>query len=145
MSLNWEVTVMQVAIRARKIQVDEALRAHVNRRLRFALSRFGERIAKVTVRFEDANGDRGGVDKQCQIDVALRPAGNVLIEDIDADLRTVVDRAANRAARAVHRDLQRRQDASGGGPHTQLTRVRRGHFDASNSGARKQRSEDTRS
>ena len=102
---------MQVDIRARKIEVDEALRFHVDRRLRFALSRFGERIAKVTVRFEDANGARGGVDKQCQIAVALRPSGNVIVEDIDADLRAVVDRAADRAARAVDRDLQRRRDA----------------------------------
>ena len=102
---------MQVDIRARKIEIDEALRSHVDRRLRFALSRFGERIAKVTIRFEDANGARGGVDKQCQIAVALRPSGNVLVEDIDADLRAVVDRAAARAARAVDRDLQRRRDA----------------------------------
>jgi len=102
---------MQVDIRARKIEVDEALRAHVDRRLRFALGRFGERIAKVTVRFADANGAPGGVDKQCQIDVALRPSGNVLVEDIDADLRAVLDRAADRAARAVDRDLQRRRDA----------------------------------
>ena len=102
---------MQIDIRARKIEVDEALRAHVDRRLRFALGRFGERIGRVTVRFDDANGTRGGVDKQCQIDVALRPSGNVIVDDIDADLCTVVDRAAERVARAVHRDLQRRRDA----------------------------------
>lgn len=105
---------MQVDIRARNIEVDEALRTHVDHRLRFALGRFGERITKVTVRFEDANGARGGVDKQCHINVALRPTGNVLIEDIDADLHTVVDRAADRVARAVDRDLQRRAD--GGRP-----------------------------
>jgi len=102
---------MQIDIRARMIEVDEALRVHVDRRLRFALGRFGERIVKVTVRFEDANGARGGVDKQCKIDIALRPSGNVLVEDIDADLLAVVDRAADRAARAVERDLQRRRDA----------------------------------
>lgn len=102
---------MHVKIRARKIEIDEALRAHVNRRLRFALGRFGERIAKVAVRFEDANGTRGGVDKLCQIDVALRPSGNVIVEDIDADLRTVVDRAADRAGRAVARNLQRHRES----------------------------------
>ena len=111
MGMTWKEYAMQIDIRARKIEVDEALRAHVDRRLRFALGRFGERIAKVTVRFEDANGARGGVDKQCQIDVALRPSGNVLVEDLDADLRAVVDRAADRAARAVQRDLQRRREA----------------------------------
>ena len=102
---------MQVDIRPRKIEIDAAMRAHVDRRLRFALGRFGERIVKVTVRFDDANGARGGVDKQCHIDVALRPSGNVLVEDVDADLHAVVDRAVDRAARAVVRDLQRRRDA----------------------------------
>lgn len=111
MGLIWEEHAMQVDIRARKIEVDDALRVHIDRRLRFALGRFGERIAKVTVRFEDANGARGGVDKQCHIDVALRPSGNVVVEDIDADLRAVVDRAADRAARAVDRDFQRRRAA----------------------------------
>ena len=101
---------MQIDVRARRIELDEALRAHVERRLRFALSRFGGCIAKVTVRFDDANGTRGGVDKQCDIDVALRPSGNVRVEDIDADLRAALDRAADRAARAVGRDLQRRRE-----------------------------------
>lgn len=110
MGLIGEEYAMQVNVRARKIEVDETLRAHVDRRLRFALGRFGERIARVTVRFEDANGARGGVDKQCEINVTLRPSGTVLIKDIDADLRAVVDRAADRAARAVDRELQRRRD-----------------------------------
>ena len=108
MGLSSKEYAMQVDIRARKVEVDDVLRAHIDRRLRFALGRFGERIAKVTVRLEDANGARGGVDKQCQIDIALRPSGNVIVEDIDADLRTVIDRAADRAGRAVDRDLQRR-------------------------------------
>ena len=102
---------MQVDIRARNIDIDVAFRAHVDRRLRFALGRFGERVSKVTVRFLDANGTRGGIDKQCHMDVALRPSGNVLIEDVDSDLRVVMDRAADRAGRAVARDLQRRRDA----------------------------------
>jgi len=102
---------MVVYIHARNIKVNQALRAHVDHRLRFALSRFGERVAKVTVRFDDANGVRGGVDKQCHIDIALRPSGNVLIEDIDVDIRVAVNRAAERAGRAVERELQRRRDA----------------------------------
>jgi len=110
MGVICDESAMQVEIRTRKIEVDEALRVHVDRRLRFALGRFGERIARVTVRFDDADGARGGVDTRCRIDVALRPSGNVLVEDIDTDLRAVVDRAADRAARAVDRDLQRRRD-----------------------------------
>ncbi len=103
---------MQVDIRALRVVVDEAMRAHVDRRLRFALGRFGSHVSRVTVRFDDANGARGGVDKKCLIVVALRPSGRVHVEDVDLDLRTVVDRAAARTARAVERDLQRRREWS---------------------------------
>lgn len=100
---------MKVEIRARKIEVDESLRAYVERRLRFSLGRFGDQIVRATVRFDDATGARGGVDKQCRIDVEIRPSGNVVIEDVDADIRTVVDRAAERVGRAVGREFDRRR------------------------------------
>ena len=98
---------MQIQIRARHVAVTEALHAHVERRLGFALARFGARIGRVLVRFSDPNGHRGGVDKRCQIDVGLRPSGRVRGEDTDADLGVAVNRAADRVARAVARVLER--------------------------------------
>lgn len=133
---------MQVTIRTRKIEVNTALRTHVDRRFRFALGRFGERIVSVSVGFEDANGERGGVDKHCRVAVALRPTGRVFIEDVDTDLRTVVDRVADRAARAVDRDLHRREGARKVRPHTPMTRHRRGHIDATVSDVPEHRSEE---
>ena len=98
---------MQIQIRERHVEVTEVLRAHVERRLGFALARFGVRIGRVIVRFSDTNGHRGGVDKRCQIDVGLRPSGRVRSEDTDADLGVAVNRAADRVARAVARVLDR--------------------------------------
>ena len=63
---------MNVQIRTRGIPVTEGLRSHVERRADFALDRFAERVTSVTVRFADANGHRGGVDKVCRVEVALR-------------------------------------------------------------------------
>lgn len=132
---------MQVNIRARKIEVSSALRAHVDRRLRFALSRFGERITSVRIGFEDANGERGGIDKQCRVSVALRPTGSLFVEDVDADIRTVVDRVADRAARAVERELHRREDKRKVKPRPPMTHHWPGHADGAVSGVRKYRSE----
>ena len=98
---------MQIQIRARHVEVTESLRAHVERRLGFTLSRFGARIGRVTIQFSDTNGHRGGVDKRCQIDVGLRPSGRVRSEDTDADLGVAVNRATDRVARAVARVLER--------------------------------------
>lgn len=101
---------MKVDIKTRRVAIDDALRAHITQRLRFVLGRFGELIAKATVRFDDPNGTRGGVDKQCQLELLLRPSGRVLIRDIDTDLRAVLDRATERACRTVDRDVQRRRE-----------------------------------
>jgi putative sigma-54 modulation protein len=98
---------MQIQIRARHVEVTEVLRVHVERRLGFTLSRFGERIGRVTIRFSDTNGRRGGGDKRCQIDVGLRPSGSARGEDTDTDLGVAVNRAADRVARAVARVLLR--------------------------------------
>ena len=101
---------MTVNIQARNVEISESLRAHVTRRLLFALSRFGRQIQRVSVKFKDANGLRGGMDKNCCVDVCLHRSRRVRIEDLDSDLFAVIDRAADRAARSVARVLERERD-----------------------------------
>ena len=97
---------MKIHIRGRNVELTEVLRARVERRLGFALSRFGERIGRVLLRFSDTSGYRGDVDKRCQIDVGLRPR-SVRVEHTDVDLFVALDRAADRASRSVARALER--------------------------------------
>ena len=76
---------MKIYIRGRNIKLTKVVRTRVERRLGFALGRFGERIGRVLLRFSDANGHRGDLDKRCQIDVGLRPR-SVRVEHTNADL-----------------------------------------------------------
>lgn len=101
---------MKLQVRGSNVDVTEVLRAHVTRRLRFALGRFEDRIGRVLVRFTDVNGERGGADKRCRIEVALRPR-TVRVDDTDADLFVAVDHAAGRVSRSVARALERERDA----------------------------------
>lgn len=101
---------MKFGIRGRHIELTAPLLAHVERRLRFALSRFGQKIRLVAVQLTDLNGPRGGLDKQCRVRVALSPSGRVMAEAIDADLPTAIDRAADRLERSVTRELERRRE-----------------------------------
>ena len=64
---------MNIQIQGRKIRLTATLRTHAERRLGFALARFGERIGRVVLRFSEGDGDRSTVDKCCRIDVGLRP------------------------------------------------------------------------
>ncbi len=100
---------MKIHIRGRNVELTEVLRTHVERRLGFALGRFGERIGRVLLRFSDTNGHRGDVDKRCEIDVGLRPR-SVRVEQTDADLFVALDRAADRASRSVARALERERE-----------------------------------
>jgi putative sigma-54 modulation protein len=80
-----------------------AVREHARRRLGFALGRFAGRVTSVWVRLEDLNGPRGGVDKQCRVEVRGTPRWRVVVVDSDADLYATVDRAADRVRRTVAR------------------------------------------
>lgn len=99
---------MRTSVRASGFEVSEALRSYVERRLLFALARFGGRIKSVTVRFVDLNGPRGGVDKRCRMLARLVPRGDVRVEKTDGDLYAAIDRAAERLGQSVAREMARR-------------------------------------
>jgi ribosome-associated translation inhibitor RaiA len=100
---------MRIEVRGRNLDDTIDLRRHAERRLRFALGRFAAAVGRVTVRVEDVNGSRGGIDKQCRLVVRLTRRGELIIEDQDADVRALLDRSADRAGRAVERHLDRRR------------------------------------
>ena len=99
---------MNIEIRNLNERIDQSQRDFIERRLLFALGRFGSRIRRVMVRLEDMNGPRGGLDKRCHIEVRM-PGRNVLVVDVrDVELEPAVSRAAERIARRVRDELTSR-------------------------------------
>jgi putative sigma-54 modulation protein len=98
---------MHIDIRGIGLKLSAPLAAHADRRLRFALGRHSMRIARVTMRLGDENGPRGGEDKYCRVQVRLREADPVDVEDIGGDLYAIIDRASDSAGRAVARQIER--------------------------------------
>lgn len=86
---------------------------HIERRLRFALDRFGERIQKAVVFLQDHNGPKGGIDKVCRILVKTRGHGMIVAAVIDSDWIAAVDRAATRIGHNVARQIARQRDRQG--------------------------------
>lgn len=84
---------------------------HLNRRVQFAIGRFGPRIRRIQVRLDDVNGPKGGRDKLCHVLVQTREAGNVVIEEIADDFFAATARAADRLGRSIRRKLERKRDA----------------------------------
>ncbi|HYN01865.1 MAG TPA: HPF/RaiA family ribosome-associated protein [Vicinamibacteria bacterium] len=104
---------MRISVRALGMEATDAIREHVERRLLFAVGRFSGRLEEVNVRLGDANGPRGGTDKTCRVVAGVGGAGQVVVEDADADLYVAVDRATSRLGRAVARAVDRRREAQG--------------------------------
>ncbi len=98
---------MQISIRSRNFSLTDALRNHASKRLRFALSRCSDHIRRVVMQLSDINGPRGGIDKRCQLRLVLDGMPDVIINDVEADMYTAIDRAADRAGRTLARKLGR--------------------------------------
>jgi ribosome-associated translation inhibitor RaiA len=84
-------------------------RAHVRGKLARRLRKFAESIERVSLRCEDVNGPRGGVDRVCRVKVVLRGLPSVVFEQRDVSLNAAVDLALDGVERAVRRALQRRR------------------------------------
>ena len=103
---------MKIRFRSRGLPKTSGLRELAETRLAFALSRFAPRVREVTIRLEDENGPKGGVDKSCRVSVDLGRLGMVFVEDVDSNLEPAVCRAAERAGQSVARAVERAGRAS---------------------------------
>ena len=95
---------MRIEVRG-NVDLGPALTQYTERRLQAALGRFSRRLPMITVRLTDENGPKGGVDKRCHVAVSMPPTSDLVVEESHADLYTAIDFAADRAARAVNRQL----------------------------------------
>jgi len=98
---------MRLNIHGQGLAIDAAVRGRVERRLGFALGRFGGRVVRVAVHLADVNGPRGGVDKRCRVVADLPGHPAVVVEEADADRNALIDRAADRVGHALRRRLDR--------------------------------------
>lgn len=97
---------MKLDIRGHHVTVTEILREFVERRFRFALSRFQGQIAEIKVQLSDENGPKGGRDKVCRV-VATVLSRSLFVGEADSGLYAAISRAAERLGRTASRELER--------------------------------------
>jgi ribosome-associated translation inhibitor RaiA len=108
-----KVDTTPVAIRSR-VELSESLRKEIRPKLSQHLGRHALQIQRVSVRFEDLNGPKGGVDMVCEIKIAMRGLPSVLITETAATPALAFRRAVPRATRAVRRELDKHGRSSAG-------------------------------
>jgi hypothetical protein len=100
-----------LALRTYGTSVDEVTREHVRRRLARNLGTLATRIERLTVRFTDVNGPRGGVDTECALKVVLSGHRSVVYRMRGHEPRETFDRAVPGLVRAVRAAVERVQQA----------------------------------
>lgn len=100
---------MKIEIRQNLSQASQLLKDHAQKKILFALSRFGDRIRSITLRVMDINGPKGGLDKKCQVLLKLKNK-TIVLEGVDQNYYTVVDTTIERLQRLVARELERWRD-----------------------------------
>lgn len=95
-----------LAIRSR-IGLDPDFRDVVRARLGRKLGKFATHIERLSLRFDDVNGPRGGVDTVCRAKAVLDGLPTVVVEERGADAALAFQRVPQVLERAVRRAIGR--------------------------------------
>jgi CBS domain-containing protein len=95
-------------ILARGVELTPEQREYVRRKLGRKLGKFAAATERISVRVEDLNGPRGGVDHVCRMKVVMRDRPSIVVDRRADTLRGAVDGALAAIEPAVRRAVQRR-------------------------------------
>lgn len=87
---------MKISIRTRDVELTDALRKHIERRLEFAVDAFRDHVHDALVYMMDLNGPKGGVDKLAQITLRVSRVGELAVRETGTTMRAALNRAARR-------------------------------------------------
>lgn len=102
--------VMQIDIQSLGFSLTPALSDYAGKRIDYSLSFASDRVTRLVMRLSDINGRRGGNDKRCLLELRLKGASDIVIEDVEEDLYAAIDRATERARRALVRRLEQARE-----------------------------------
>ena len=110
-------------IRTHQVALDPSIEDYVRDRAGRKLGKFAVHVQRVTVRFDDINGPKHGIDIVCKIKVAMEGAPSIVITETSSHPRDAFDFAIDAAEKAVKRDLDKR---GRGAPHARRNGKARG-------------------
>jgi ribosome-associated translation inhibitor RaiA len=94
-------------MRGKRIELTDEVKESIHRRIYFSVGRFADWIREVKIMLTDMNGPRGGVDKSCQVNIRLKPYGEVYMRDQSEDLQGAISRIFDRLSRTLERKIKR--------------------------------------
>ena len=98
---------MHITTTARDFEMSRSIDGFTREQLDAALRHFSDSIVSTDVFMKDANGPKGGIDKEVMIRVCLRNRQQIVLESTHEDLSAAIRNGAKRMKRAVRRNLRR--------------------------------------
>ncbi len=98
---------MRIDIQAKGFKLTEEVLQHTQARLDNDLTWARDHVSSVMIRLTDISRQRGGEGIRALVQIAMPGAQNVVVEDVRSHLNVAIDRAIERARRAVVRQLGR--------------------------------------
>lgn len=96
-----------LAIHTQGVAIRAPLETYIHAKLGARLGKHALHIERVTARFDDINGPRGGIDTECRIKVVLVSRPTIQVSARGRDARRAFDAVLASLTRAVGRDLER--------------------------------------
>ena len=101
---------MNFDVRMYQVDLVNALRAYVQRRLRFKLGRHADHIRTLKLRLTEQDSTTGSGAKLCFLAAELVPSGKVVIMETNTDLYKAVSHAIERFKAALRREIERQRN-----------------------------------
>ena len=100
-----------LSVRPGSVEVAPELRSRIHRDLGRRIERYAQNVTRVTVRFDDINGPRGGIDTACRVKLSVKGADHIVVEAHGADADEAFRVASEQAKTALGRVLERKGPA----------------------------------
>ncbi len=100
---------MNIDVKWSELDFNKKSKSIVAHQLKFLLWRFRAVIMRVRIRFSDANGPKGGRDKQCMVSAKLRPTGKITIKTAGMDYLEVFQSSLERLILSVQSEIEKQR------------------------------------
>jgi putative sigma-54 modulation protein len=100
---------MNIDVKWSELDFNKKSKSIVAHQLQILLWRFRAVIMRVRIRFSDANGPKGGRDKQRMVSAKLRPAGKITIKSAGMDYLEVFQSSFERLILSVQREIAKQR------------------------------------
>jgi hypothetical protein len=96
-----------LALRTSGVALDPELRRHIRGRLGSRLGKLAPPLQRLSVRFKDVNGPRGGVDVACRVKAVITGLPSPVVTELAKSPAAAFERAGQRLERTVRRTIGR--------------------------------------